>query len=140
MDELYETKKVFPALVSESRSILVLLGFNGIRDFAKKSGLNHETVGVVLGTCVGRYQKHYPVIIQAHEALHSAYLDRREMLNKATRSYIKDWVKRWKKFAVETIHQSESPGKQTKNTLDAQRKRAKVKAALKQTLDALKWE
>ncbi len=141
---IYNTKKLYLGRVSEARCILVLLGFDGVLDFSKKTGINHQTAGEIVGTVVQKYNKHYPVIIQAHEALNSAYLDRRAMLSKAARAYIKDWVKRWKKFVLDTLVHNESIGKTRIDSKEVNRKQAadrrkKVKAALKFTLDSLKW-
>ena len=138
--EVYEKTRTKSAMVSEPRCILVLLGFNGVRDFAKKIGMNHQTASGIIGASLFKNRAQHTVIIKAMEALNSAYLNRRGILNRAAKAYIKDWIKRWKKFAIDTLLFSISHGKTTVGSKQAEKTRERVKVALKQALDAFKWE
>jgi len=138
--EVYDKTRIKPAMVSEPRCILVLLGFNGVRDFAKKVGMNHQTASGIIGASLFKNRAQYTLIIKAMEAMNSAYLNRRVILNRAARAYIKDWVKRWKKFALDTLLFNVSHGKVKNESRQTERARERTKAELKKVLDAFKWE
>lgn len=130
---------------SEARAIMVLLGFDGVNDFAARSGINHETAGAILGTCKPRYKKHHYNIVTVNESLHTAYMERREELTAATRRYICDWAKRWKKHVIENVLFVESEGK-LKEDIGRQglrqrmMLRKKVRAGVLAAFAALEWK
>lgn len=143
--DLFNIKEKYAAMASEARGVLILLGFDGVRDFSKRSGLNHETAGQILGTVKLKHQKNHHLIVRVNEALHTAYMEQRKAMAKPKRAYIVDWAKRWQRWAVDEILRLQSPGK-VKNAQDTQegrrnkKRQEAVKAGVLQALSALKWE
>lgn len=134
-------KKLPPA---ESKAILWIFGFEGVLDFSKRAGINHETAGALLGTIEKRTHKHHYTLIAANEALHTAYIEVREQLSKPTRRYVCDWAKRWQKDVVQNKLMIESLGKISGNTpamiKDRNRKRKKVLAGVLTAFKSLEWK
>lgn len=144
--EVFTHKQKHHAYEREAYAVLTLLGIGGVTAFAKLSAINHQTAGELLGIYKQKYRKRHHVLIQAHEALHSAYMDCREELSKPTRNFLRDWVKRWRVTVLEHVLWSESPGKAKPETTSPGekrrqiRRRAAIKAAVKQALDSLQWK
>lgn len=130
---------------TEARAVMVILGFKGVNDFAARAGVNHETAANLLGTSDARYgRKRHRIVIQVHEALHTAYLDCKAELGSGTRAFVRDWAKRWKKFVLAEKLWLESPGKQRVQHGDAVRQRellqSKVKAEVVKVFSDLRWD
>ncbi len=142
--EIFNAKKPYLALESQARAVLVLLGFKGVKDFAKRAAVNHETAGALLGTIHIKHRKHGFVVLQVHEALHCAWMDRRARMTPGTKAFVKEWAKKWKKNVLENVLGFESPGKIKSDDLahvkDRERKRRPVRASVEKALNALKWE
>ncbi len=129
----------------EARAILILLGFDGAQNFARISGVNHETAAAILGTCHMKHRKHHYNLIAVHEGLHTAYMERRADLNAATRRYICDWARRWQKDVVENKLLIESKGKIKADASksverDRKRKRKIVRDGVWTAFKALEWK
>ena len=86
----------YPAYATESRSVIALLGFGGISDFARRAAINHLTAAELLGTMVLRRGKHPAQIVRAWSAATEAWVDRRPYLNAAQRKHVLDWMRRWR--------------------------------------------
>lgn len=90
----FDAKRHYPAYASESRSILSLLGFSGILDFARRSAINHLTAAELLGTL--RRGKHPAQIVRAWTTATESYVECRGGLNASMRKHVLDWMKRWR--------------------------------------------
>jgi hypothetical protein len=137
--------KKYIAMASEARGVLILLGFDGVRDFAQRAGVNHETAGQLLGTVKLKYHKKHGLLVRAHEALHTAYVERREQMSRPMRNYVRDWAKRWRLFALDEVLWLRSPGRGGAHKYPSEAKRMKqrreaIKLGVQQALEALKWE
>lgn len=140
-----KAKAKWTAMSSEARGILILLGFDGVWDYAKRTGINHETAGSLIGTIAPRFRKKHNIIVLAHEALHTAYMEHRSQMSRPMRNYIKDWVKRWQKYLVNDMLWLTSPGRVLHTKYSGQAKQMKkrqagIKAGVIQAIGALKWE
>ncbi len=145
---MFDSDKIFKTRVNkkspncEAWSVLVLLGFSGVNDFAKAAGINHETAGAILGTRASAHGKHHYKMIATNEALHTAFMERRGSLNRAARAYVCDWAKRWQRSIIKEL--MTSPGK-TKEDADRilirqrNRLREKVKNSVLASFGALEW-
>ena len=139
------TDKNLCAMESEARGILILLGYDGVWDYAKRAGINHGTAGELLGTVRLKNRKKHNLVVKAHEALHSAYMDGRAEMSKAKRAYIRDWVKRWRKWVIAEALWLTSAGKVVDDkSLSEERRRLRkqqeVRAGVELAMAALKWE
>lgn len=142
--KIFHVKERYVAMASEARGILILLGFDGVWDFAKRAGINHDTAGQLLGTVKVKHKKKHNLVVQAHEALHSAYMQHRAVMSSPKLAYIKDWVKRWKQWVLDEVLWLESPGRVVKKKYVYQdrqvaKRRAAIKAGVEQALNALEW-
>lgn len=86
----------YAAYATESRAVIVLLGFTGIQDFARRAAINHLTTAELLGTMTLRRGKHPAQIVRAWGAATEAYADHRAILNASQRKHVLDWLKRWR--------------------------------------------
>ncbi len=128
-----------------SRAVLILLGFSGIQEFARHAGVNHETAGAILGTCVLKYHKQHYVLITVHEALHTAYMDKKNDLDRPARAFICLWAKRWQKESIRDRLFVESAGKIKEEISpvilkDRKRKRKKVLDSVLAAFKSLEWK
>lgn len=143
-DEIFRARVNKKLPPTESKAILWILGFEGVLDFSKRAGINHETAGALLSTIEKQAHKHHYTLISAHETLHTAYMEVREQLSKPTRRYVCDWAKRWQKDVIETKLMIESPGKISGNTpaiiKDRNRKRKKVIVGVWTAFKSLEWK
>lgn len=137
------------SLATVSRCVLIVLGFNGVNDFAKRAGMGPETAGHLLRTAPGElkrnWKKRHRTIIQAYEALHSAYLDRRERMTPATRAFVIDFIQAWQRWVLSDMLWLESPGKQKQNNnkysvAQVVKNRERVKASVIAVFDGAEWE
>ncbi len=133
-----------PRKPCDSRAVLLLLGFEGIQDFARRSDVNHETVGALLGTVKSRFRQQHLIVVKTHEALHTAYMEVKSEMDRPTRAFICAWAKRWQKEVLETRLFVESPGKQKVDPspsvlMDRKRLQKKVRAAVELAFLALEW-
>lgn len=131
------------ALGSKQRSILHMLGFRGVYDFAKKSGIGHETAGAIIGTCDPRYKSRPFVILKAHSALHGAFMRVRDGLTPGEIAMIQEWHNDWKQYIQKQICVTR-PGRvknpSSKEITRMRKHRADLRQATKEQLDALVWE
>lgn len=128
----------------ETRAVLQFLGFNGVQEFAKHCGMNRETASAILGLSAATYHKRHYVVIAIHEALHTAYVERRAKLNRMARGCVTDWAKRWKFEAMSEHLFVESAGKIREDATpvmvkDRMRKRKKVRESVLAAFNALEW-
>lgn len=143
--KIFHVKGRYAAMSSDARGILILLGFDGVRDFSKRTGISRHTAGQILGTVKLKNKHNYNVIVRCHEALHTAYMEQRATMVRPTRAYIVDWVKRWQKWVVGEILRLENPGKikAPADSADGRatiRRRAGIKAGVVQAFEVLQWE
>lgn len=144
--KIFNTTEKYVAMDSEARCILILMGFDGVRDFSKRSGINHDTAGQILGTVKLKQRKNYPLIVRTNETLHTAYMEQRATMPRTKRAYVVDWVKRWQKRVVEEVLRLDSPGKckgpggTARCAQQTGKRQAAIKAGVVLALDVLKWE
>ncbi len=142
--KLFNDKKPYGANQSLAKAVLMVLGYRGVWDFAKRSCINHQTAGAVLGTCELNGLKHGNNLIKVHEALHSAYMEKRPSLRPGERRFVTEWAKRWRKNIFTGMLWTESPWKLKDETevrrKDRERKRVAIKASIERSLFGLKWE
>jgi hypothetical protein len=144
-DKAFGIRKNIRKPLCESRAILELLGFVGIQDFSRRSGVSHVTIGEIMGTAKMKHHKHHYNIIVVNEALHTAYMEVRDRLTGPARAYVCDWAERWKKDALENRLMVESAGRIGKDVsptvlYDRKRKRKAVMDSLVKALKALEWK
>ena len=127
-----------------ARAVLELLGFEGLMDFSKRAGVNHKTVGELLGIYKSDHKKHHVMIIEVNDALHSAFMDERKNLDKASQKFICALAKNWLKDVVANKWYEKKDeailGTTAENILDRRRKRKNSRAALMKALGALEWK
>ncbi len=144
-DEVFKVRLKDYNLTSEARAILVILGFEGIRDFAKRAGVNHQTVADALGTRVKQKVKnHHYNLVAINEALHTAYIDRKPVLTRATRAYVCDWAKRWHRDAIQNRLHIENPLRRNEvarySDYSRKYKQEKTKAGVLAAFKSLEWK
>lgn len=135
--------KIYHALATESRAVLVMLGFRGVSDFARRTGINHMTAGALLGTNQSEWRKRPPIVVQTAEALHSAYMDERATMTKPMRAFVKDWFRRWKKRAMELLYVKTTFRELSEDqprVKDRERKRKRVRDAVILAMKRFNWE
>lgn len=141
------------ALATVSRCCLILLGFKGVRDFAKRAGVGHDTAGHALctspgGDAEGRkyWKKRHRMIVQVYEALYSAYVDRRDRMTPAIRAFVIDFIQSWQEWVLSEKLWIEAPGRMNKlgvskhSARQRDKKRAQVRASVKAVFDAADWK
>lgn len=142
-DKIFRVKKNFKK-TGEARAVLSILGFDGVRDFASRTGINHDTAGVLLSEGMPRHKKHHYVLIAANEALHTAFIERRSELRPAARKYVCDWAKCWQKDALKNKLEIERVGSEKPSTVtmikDRKRKRKKVMDGIRAAFNSLEWK
>src|SRR6187402_3814110 len=65
----------------EARAVIDLIGFTGLKHFAKTARLNHVTAAELLGIQKMKYHKHHYNLIIAHETLNTAYHENRSIMS-----------------------------------------------------------
>ncbi len=124
--------------------MLSLLGIGTIRNYAQLAAINHQTAGELLGLFAMKYRKKHHILIRAHEALHTAYAERRLEMSRATRAFVKDWARRWQKNALSELLWLTSPGRTKDTTSKVDQKRVKlrqegIRRAVKEAFESLEW-
>ncbi len=130
--------------LSESRAVLALLGFDSVRDFSRRCGINEQTASAILGLRDSpHHQRHY-IVIAVHEILHTTYAERKAHLSKSARALIVGWAKRWKKDVLGMRLFVDAPGKMKDSSThavvrDRLRKRKIVRDSILSAFNALEW-
>ncbi len=128
---------------NESRAVMALLGCaGGIREFSKRSSINHFTVAEIFGTLPLKSKKRHYVLVQFHAALHTAYEFERENICQTARAFILDWVVRWRKRAEKELLWTTSALRvgATEYANQRDKKRAGVKKAFRLAMKSLEWK
>ncbi len=84
-----------------ARAVLEILGFEGLMDFSARAGVNHKTVGELLGIYKLISRKHHVMIIAVNDALHTAYCEKRNDLDKVSQVFVCAWAKRWQDDVIQ---------------------------------------
>ncbi len=144
-DQIFKTRLNNRNPTCEARAVLVLLGFEGVLDFARRTGINHETAGTVLGTIKkAKHKKHHYILVTANEALHTAFIERKQVLTRAARAYVCDWIKRWHKESLSGRLFVEAAARQSTVRKGSNQSRAykqeKTKAGVMTAFKSLEWK